>query len=263
MNSSRTVEATSTKCAVHSEIAINQKAWDIVAHKFRGVCALPVWGPFDVGKDRDLIGDVSGRVVLDVGCGSGHSIAYLVEKSAGKVFGLDFSATQVAFAAELNREAIERGRVELIHGAMEELLDLAPVDLIVSVQAMGWTLDPQALFRNLRSYLKPSGRLIWSWGHPLFDKVKYENGAFVLQQSYFDETARFIPGWNGSEGVYIQNRTIATWHRYQTDAGFVVRDLLEPLPLSTAEAPDDPVRYYSAAKAKHVPGTVIFVCEKR
>jgi len=156
---------------MHSETVINQRAWDIVAHKFRGICALPAWGPFDVSKDRDPIGDVSGRTILEIGCGSGHSPAYLVDKGE-KVFGLGFSATRISFARELNRLAIEDGRVELIHAPMEEPIDFEPVDLIVSVRAMGWTRDPQALFRNLWSYLKPNGRLIWSWGHPLFDKTK-------------------------------------------------------------------------------------------
>jgi len=41
-----------------------------------------------------------------------------------------------------------------------------------------------------------------------------------------------------------------------------VHDLLEPQPFATADAPDDPTRYYSAAKAKHVPGAFIFICEK-
>ena len=31
-------------------------------------------------------------------------------------------------------------------------------------------------------------------------------------------------------------------------------------PLSTADAPDDPTRYYSAA-TEHVPGTFIFICD--
>ena len=248
---------------MHPEISINQNAWDIVAPKFRGVCALPAWGPFDVCKDRDLLGEISGQTALDVGCGSGHSLAYLVNKGVKRAFGLDFSATQIAFAAELNREAVEAGRIQLIQSPMEQPIDLQPVDLIVSVYAMGWTRDPQTLFRNLWCYLKPQGRLIWSWGHQLFDKVQYENEHFVLQQSYFDETPRFLSGWNGSNGVFIQNRTIATWFRYQTEAGFVIRDLIEPKPLSLAEAHDDPTRYYSAAKATHVPSTMVFVCEKR
>jgi len=219
---------------------------------------LPTWGPFDVCKDRDLLGDISDQTVLEVGCGSGHSLAYLVNKGVQKAYGLDFSTTQLGFAAELNREA----RVRLIQSSMEQSIQIEPVDLIVSVYAMGWTRDPQALFRNLFSYLKPGGGLIWSWGHPLFDKAQYEGGHFVLRESYFDETPRFSPSWGGSNGVYMQNRTIATWFRYQTEAGFLVRDLLEPSPLSTDDAPDDPTRYYSAAKANHVPGTFIFVCEK-
>ncbi len=247
---------------MHPELAANQKAWDIVAPKFRGVCALPTWGPFDVCKDSDLLGDISGQTVLEVGCGSGHSLEYLIHKGAKKAYGLDFSATQLAFATELNREAIEAARIQLIRSPMEHSIDIQPVDLIVSVYAMGWTRDPQALLRNLWSYLKPGGRLIWSGGHQLFDKVQYESERFVLQKSYFDETPYFLPGWGGSNGVYIQNRSIATWFRYQTEAGFLVRDLLEPPPLSTDGAPVDPERYYSAAKAKHVPGTVIFSCEK-
>jgi SAM-dependent methyltransferase len=244
------------------ELATNQKAWDIVAPKFCGACALPTWGPFDVCKDRDLLGNISGQTVLEVGCGSGHSLTYLILNGVKKAYGLDFSATQLAFAAELNLEAIEAAQIQLIHSPMEHSIDIQPVDLIVSVYAMGWTRDPQSLFRNLWSYLKPGGRLIWSWGHPLFDKVQYENERFVLQKSYFDETAYFSPSWGGSQGVYIQNRTIATWFRYQTETGFLVHDLLEPQPLSTADAPDDPTRYYSAAKAEHVPGTFIFICER-
>jgi hypothetical protein len=60
----------------------------------------------------------------------------------------------------------------------------------------------------------------------------------------------------------MQHRTIATWFRHQTEAGFLVRNFLEPQPLSTADAPDDPTRYYSAVKANNIPGTIIFLCEK-
>src|SRR5258708_778165 len=131
---------------MHPELATNQRAWDIVAPKFRGVCALPAWGPFDVCKDRDLLGDISGQTVLEVGCGSGHSLAYLVDRGVRKAHGLEFSTTQLTFAAELNREAIDAGRVHLIQSPMEHPIEIPPVDLIVSVYAMGWTRDPQSLF---------------------------------------------------------------------------------------------------------------------
>jgi SAM-dependent methyltransferase len=247
---------------MHPELVTNQNAWDVVAPKFRGVCALPTWGPFDVCRDRDLLGNITGQTVLEVGCGSGHSLEYLVHKGVRKVYGLDFSTTQLAFARGLNREAIEAARIELVHSPMEHSIYIQPIDLIVSVYALGWTCDAQSLFRNLWSYLKPGGRLIWSWGHPLFDKVRHENERFVLHRSYFDETQDFLPNWNGSEGVYMHNRTIATWFHYQREVGFLIRDFLEPRPFSTVGAPDDPTRYYSAAKAEIVPGTFIFICEK-
>src|SRR5690242_5939298 len=142
------------KTRMQPELAMNQMAWDIVAPKFRGACALPAWGPFDVCKDRDLLGEIGGQTVLEIGCGSGHSLAYLMaRKAAKKAYGLDFSATQLTFAAELNREAVSDGRIHLIQSPMEQPIELQPVDLIVSVQAMGWTQDPRALFRNLWSYL--------------------------------------------------------------------------------------------------------------
>src|SRR4051794_13411603 len=115
------------------ELATNQKAWDIVAPKFHGVCALPTWGPFEGGKDLDLLGNVSGQIVLEVGCGSGHSLTYLIRHGVKKVYGLDFSATQLAFASDLNREAIEAAKIQLIHSPMEYSIDIQPVDLIVSV----------------------------------------------------------------------------------------------------------------------------------
>jgi SAM-dependent methyltransferase len=217
---------------------------------------------FNACADLDLLGSVAGKTALEIGCGSGHSISYLAQRGVKKAYGLDISTTQIAFATELNRAHIESGRVELIEAPMEQRLDLADIDIVYSIMAIGWTRDPKALFENVWSYLKPGGKLVWSGGHPLFDKVKYEGGNFALQKSYFDEGAWFEKGWGGSEGVFMQARTVASWFRYLTDAGFAVREFLEPEPGSLAEAPSDPSRYYSAAKANMVPGTIVFVCEK-
>jgi SAM-dependent methyltransferase len=49
---------------------------------------------------------------------------------------------------------------------MEQALELCDVDVIFSIYAIGWTLDPAATFRNMAAYLKPGGRFVWSWGHP-------------------------------------------------------------------------------------------------
>jgi SAM-dependent methyltransferase len=245
-----------------NELFTNKKCWDHVAEKFFGVCSLPSWGPFNACAERDLLGSVRDKTVLEIGCGSGHSISHLADRGVKKIYGLDISTTQIAFATDLNRAHIESGRVELFEAPMEQRLGFVDIDIVFSIQAIGWTRDPKTLFENIWSYLKPGGKLVWSGGHPLFGMVKYEAGSFVLGKSYFDESVWFEERWGGSEGAFMQARTMASWFRYLTDAGFTVREFLEPEPVLAAEAASDPSRYYSAAKVKAVPSTTIFICEK-
>lgn len=244
------------------ELAINKSAWDIAAPKFAGGCALPNWGSFGEGRGLDLLGSVKGATVLEVGCGSGHSIARVVEMGATSVYGIDLSTKQIELATELNRMQIDSGRVRLIEAPMERPLDLRDIDLIFSIQAIGWTRDPAATFHNLASYLRPGGRLVWSWGHPLFHKVLYQDGKLVIHDSYFNEQSQFSVGWSGSDGAIMQTRTIAAWFRYMTDAFFTIRSYLELEPEVLPDSARDPTRYFSEVKARAIPGTIVFVCER-
>lgn len=243
-------------------LAINRRAWDIVAPLFAGCCALPDWGPFGEGRHLDMLGPLESLTIMEIGCGSGHSIAHLAERGAARIIGVDLSRTQIALAGALNRAQIESGRVQLIEAPMETRLDLQGVDLVFSVQALGWTLDPAATFANIASYLKPGGRLVWSWGHPLFGKIAHENGRLVLSGSYFDEQPQLAPGWCGSDGALMQPRTVATWFRHLTDAGFTVHSYLELEAQTFPEAAADPSRFYSRVKAEAIPCTIAFVCER-
>ena len=72
------------------------------------------------------------------------------------------------------------------------------------------------------------------------------NERFVLHKSDFDEIPYFSPSWGASKGVYMQHRTIGTWFRHQTEAGFLVRNFLNlspsprPTPLMTQRATTPP-----------------------
>ena len=210
---------------VHTELARNKQAWDQIAHRFAGHCALPDWGPFGESRSMDLLGDIRGMTLLEVGCGSGDSIARVVEDGARLVYGIDLSSTQIELATERNRAAIRDGRVRLIQAPMEEALALSDLDLIFSIYAFGWTRLPAVTLRNLAAYLKPGGRLIWSWGHPLFPEVQPVDGKFVLPESYsyFNENSQFASGWYGTEGAIVQNRMLSTWMRHLGEAGLSSR----------------------------------------
>ncbi|HEY3835517.1 MAG TPA: class I SAM-dependent methyltransferase [Bryobacteraceae bacterium] len=249
---------------IEAELATNKRAWNQVARKFSGHCALPDWGPFGECRSIGMLGDLRGRTVMEVGCGSGHSISHVVKRGAERVYGIDISSTQIALATERNRVDIDAGRVFLIEAPMEQALNLRGIDLIFSIHAIGWTRDPAATFRNLAAYLKPRGRLIWSWGHPLFPEVLCVDGKFVLRESYsyFNEQSQVAAQWHGSEGTVVQHRMLSTWLRHITQAGLVIRQLLEPEAESCPDRVFNNNRLIPMVKARLLPSTLVYVCEK-
>jgi SAM-dependent methyltransferase len=240
-------------------LTANAAAWDKVAPHFYGAIALPDWGPLAVGSNADLLGSIAGKAIAEIGCGSGHSLKYLIEHGASKVFGIDLSREQIEAARALNHSAITSGQVSLFNCPMEERVSIDPVDIVVSVYALGWTTDPAAVLANIRSYLKPEGLFVWSWEHPLYRLAALKEDTIVVASSYFDESEVFIKGWGGSEGVYQTPRTIARWFDLLTASGFAVEKYLEPAPVAV---PTRSGGYYDARKTNALPLTMVFACRR-
>ncbi len=246
-----------------NKIKDNQRTWDTVAEKFFEASALPVWGPFGIGEDLDLIPDIKNKTFLEIGCGSGRSIKYLIQNGAEKVYGLDLSATQIAEATNHNKKAIESGKVQVIHGSMEEKITIEPVDSVVSIYALGWTQEPEKTLANIYSYLKPGGLFIWSWDHSLFSDVSFKDGNYIVEHSYHDESGITLKNWNGSESdTHLTYRKVSTWFKLLRGAGFDIVGFHEPQPVDLRRGSEDPSKYYAIQKAQKVPCTSIFVCKK-
>src|SRR5689334_20078322 len=59
-------------------LSINQAGWDQVAARFYGGTALPIYGPLAPTEESlQLLDPLHGARVLELGCGSGHSLHYL------------------------------------------------------------------------------------------------------------------------------------------------------------------------------------------
>jgi SAM-dependent methyltransferase len=246
------------------KITENQKTWDLVAHEFFEASALPFWGPFGVGDDLNLISKIKDRTFLEIACGSGRSIKYLIDSGARKVYGVDLSTTQIEEAMRFNAEAVANNRAEFIRGNMEDKFDIEPVDLAFSVYGIGWTQNPEQTFKNIYSYLKPCGQFIWSWDHSLFSDVVYEDGKFIVENQYHDEEPIVLPNWKKKEGAtaYLTYRKVSTWFKLLRDAGFQIDGFYEPKPKTLDRGSDDPTKYYAIQKAEKVPCSFIFVCTK-
>jgi SAM-dependent methyltransferase len=98
--------------------------------------------------------------VLEIGFGPGIAIAELSRlASGGSVVGVDHSAVMVRLARRRNAAAVRTGRVDLRLGSVDALPDFGAVDKIVSVNSMGFWPDPAARLCELRSLLRPGGRI--------------------------------------------------------------------------------------------------------
>jgi arsenite methyltransferase len=102
-----------------------------------------------------------GSVVVDLGCGAGTDllIAAQMTGSAGRVIGVDMTATMLdrarASAAEMGLS-----NVELHESLIEALpLDDASVDVVISNGVIDLVPDKDAVFDEIDRVLRPGGRL--------------------------------------------------------------------------------------------------------
>lgn len=140
----------------------NKNYWNEHADLWFGTTALPVYGVrFPTEDDLHLFGDVTGKKMLEICCGSGHSLKYNAEKGAGELWGVDLSQKQLDNAAELLKD--NGYSAKLICSKMEDELDVPRdyFDYVYSIYGIGWTTDLQINTAGrpaLRSYIYMSIR---------------------------------------------------------------------------------------------------------
>lgn len=211
-------------------LAINQKGWNVVAPQFYGGTALPKYGPLAVTEQElQLIENLKGKSVLELGCGSGHTLSYLWNtKQASELWGLDLSQEQLRFT----REYLERENIpaKLFLASMDENPGIpeAYFDLVVSIYALGWTPDLPCTLSLVYSYLKPGGTFIFSWEHPVYQCLDYDAASekYYVTQSYSNENPEIHPSWKGVE-IVLQPRKLSTYLNAIAEAGLILERLVE------------------------------------
>ena len=177
----------------------------------------------------DLAGDVTGRRILDAGCGSGPIASALRDRGA-TVTGFDSSAGM-----------LELARRRLGPDADLHLADLASTlpfpdgafDDAIAALVLHYLEDWTGPLAELRRVLRPGGRLIASVDHPL------QGHPLVRPGTDYWATFQYSVETTTSSG---QSFVLTYWHRPLpamisafTTAGFRIAAIDEPLP-----APDTP-----------------------
>jgi ubiquinone/menaquinone biosynthesis C-methylase UbiE len=117
----------------------------------------------------DQAGDLTGKSVLDVGCGSGPYSVDFARRGARRVVGVDFSSNMLALA----REEARRHEVEEVCEFLEaNFLDVGfteKFDVSIAMGVLDYLPDPQTFLKKMASV--STSKVIASFpGHSLFRK---------------------------------------------------------------------------------------------
>ena len=180
----------------------------------------------------EVVGDVRGKRVLDLGCGAAAYGKETLVRGAARYVGLEGSRKMAAAAREtlVGRE----DKAEVIEHRVETWkYPTAAFDLAVSRLALHYVADVGALFVEVQRALVDGGRFVFSVEHPVITSCSrgWKEGTVRqdwLVDNYFDTGSR-IEKWLGGE-VEKYHRTVEDYFAAMRSSGFAVDALREACP---------------------------------
>lgn len=185
----------------------------------QGLDGAPEWPAL-----RELLPALTGKKVVDLGCGYGWFSRWAAEHGAESVLGLDVSEKMLARAIAGSEDP--RIRYELCNLETLQLAE-ASIDLAYSSLAFHYIKDLRSLLSTVHTALVRGGRLVFSIEHPIFMAPR-QPGFIEDKQgrrswpldSYQLEGPR-VTNWL-SDGVVKQHRTLGTLLNLLISIGFTL-----------------------------------------
>ncbi len=215
-----------------------------------------VWSPEGLDEaDAHLLGDVSGRRVLEVGCGAGQCGRWLVASGARAV-GIDLSFRQLQHGRRIDAESAVR--LPTACGTITALpFASASVDVVCSAfGGFPFVVDIGSAFAEVRRVLRRGGVCVCSLPHPvkwMFPDDPTMSG-LTVSRSYFDRRSYVELDEAGQPSYAEPHHTVGDWVAAAMGAGFVLRRLLEP---AWPPGHTDVWGGWGPERGRMVPGTLI------
>ena len=224
-----------------------------------------VWGPEGLREaDAGLLGDLSGRAVLEVGAGAAQCARWVAARG-GRVVATDLSLGMLR-----EGRAVQRGTA--VGGADAPGVPLVQCDarvlpfaagsfdvVFTSYGALPFVADADAVLAEAARVLRPGGRFAASVPHPVRWALPDVPGpeGLTATHSYFDRRPYVEADERGRVTYAEHHRTVGDWVRLLRTAGFVVADLVEPPWL----AGDAVWGGWSRLRGELLPGTLVLVAD--
>ena len=179
---------------------------------------------------RSLMPDLTGKRVLDMGCGFGHVARYVRKMGAADVLAVDISDRMI----EAARQASDDPAILYAVTAMQDIEPMpGRFDLIVSSMALHYIDDYAGVVAVMAESLTAGGSFLFSIEHPIFTSLLQ---GWVVDSAgkrlhwpvdrYHEESERHYTWF--VDNVRKYHRTVATYLNTLTDNGLTIRRVLEP-----------------------------------
>jgi len=219
--------------------------------------ATPSWVDFvRTGKDyhRDelnnpamfeILGNISGKKILDLGCGEGYNARIMAKKGA-KVWGVDFSKKMIDFAIQKEK----KDKLGIVYHPADaynlKMFKNNTIDIVVCFMALQDIRDYQKAIKEAYRVLLKSGRFLFSIPHPCFETTEKQNYKRKLKDKLKEEMIHFkVKDYFNAHSYTVpwkmkrltQHFETTSFHRTLThyvdalrDAKFLISRVKEPKP---------------------------------
>ncbi len=210
-----------------------RKGWDAYREHFNN----PAFFAF--------MGDLSGKTVLDAGCGEGYNTR-LFARSGAWMMGVDISTRMIELARQEEQREPLGIRYEVASFSDLGIFNDASFDVVVSSMALMDGPDFEGAVKEIFRVLRPGGELMFSIIHPCFMTEGYGwipdghgNDVKITVSDYFARQS-WVEHWRFSQAPTPENvepfavprfpRTLSDYLNALIEAGFVLKRIEEPRP---------------------------------
>ena len=205
--------------------------WDKIAKHWQGFHILhPV-----IQGILKLLGNVSGKKILDAGCATGN-ISRILAKKGAKVTAIDYSEKMLKIAQEQENPL----GIKYAHGNFEKLdfLHNRTFDAVVADMVIHDLPNYKSAIKETYRILKKKGKFIFSTFHPCF--VICPSGLLIIPSpnknsivyskidSYFDNVVMKQKWFFKPPYPFYYHRTLSEYFSTLWDVGFNITGFIEP-----------------------------------
>lgn len=211
-----------------------------------------------------LLPNLKGKKIISLGCGPGEDCIYLKTHGAESVTGIDISENLIKIAKktypELEFKVMDMEKMDFEDGSF---------DLAFSSLALHYTKDWEPVFNEVYRLLKPGSNFIFSCDHPVYNSMQTaeNNEDTKIQQlarikhkktDKIEVVGDYLSISKSEDrsdfGVTCWHKPIGKMSEEIKKAGFVIDEILEPLPLEKMKT-ISPSNYETLSK---IPYFIIF-----